>query len=65
MGNVVLPQLAAIVKNAEDTIDRELNYTVMSEDEFTFRKRRKDPFVTEVIEKAGVVLIGDEESLRN
>ncbi len=65
VGNVVLPQLAALVKNAEDTIGRELNYTVMSEDEFTFRKRRKDPFVIEVIEKAGVVLVGDEESLRN
>lgn len=63
VGNVVLPQLAAIVKKAEDKIGREVNYTVMSEDEFTFRKRRKDPFVTTVIEKIGVVLVGDEEDL--
>jgi len=65
VGNVVLPQLAALVKKAEDVVGREINYTVMSEDEFTFRRRRKDPFVTSVIEKIGVVLIGDEESLRN
>jgi len=65
VGNVVLPQLAALVKQSEDTLGREINYTVMSEDEFTFRKRRKDPFVTNVLEKMGVVLIGDEEDLRN
>jgi hypothetical protein len=65
VGNVVLPQLASLVKKAEDSIGRELNYTVMSEDEFTFRKRRKDPFVTAVLEKAGVILVGEEEILRN
>lgn len=65
IGSVVLPQLSALVKKAEDATGRELNYTVMSEDEFTFRKRRRDPFVIGVIEKAGVVLVGDEESLRN
>jgi DNA-binding transcriptional ArsR family regulator len=63
VGNVVLPQLAAIVKKAEETVGREINYTVMSEDEFTFRKRRKDPFVTQVLEKVGVVLVGDGEDL--
>jgi predicted transcriptional regulator len=63
VGNVVLPQLAALVKKAEDAVGREINYTVMSEDEFTFRKRRKDPFVAQVLEKIGVVLVGDEEDL--
>lgn len=63
VGNVVLPQLAALVKKAEDAVGREINYTVMSEDEFTFRKRRKDPFVIAVLEKIGVVLVGDEEEL--
>jgi len=63
VGNVVLPQLAALVKKAEDAVGREINYTVMSEDEFTFRKRRKDPFVASILERLGVVLIGDEEEL--
>ncbi|OGY21849.1 MAG: hypothetical protein A2126_01550 [Candidatus Woykebacteria bacterium GWB1_45_5] len=65
VGNVVLPQLAASVKKTEDEIGREINYTVMSDDEFTFRKRRKDPFVMKILENAGVVLIGDEEDLRH
>lgn len=63
VGNVVLPQLAAVVKKTEGNVGREINYTVMSEDEYVFRKRRKDPFVTAVLEKIGVVLIGDEEEL--
>jgi len=65
VGNVVLPQLAALVKKAEDAVGREINYTVMGEDEFTFRKRRKDPFVVGILEKTGVVLIGDEEDLHH
>jgi len=65
VGNVVLPQLASLVKKAEDSVGREINYTVMNEDEFTFRKRRKDPFLSRVLESIGVVLIGDEENLRN
>jgi DNA-binding transcriptional ArsR family regulator len=63
VGNVVLPQLAALVKKAEDAIGREINYTVMSEDEFTFRKRRKDPFVMKILGELGVVLIGDKEEM--
>ncbi|MCH7541457.1 hypothetical protein IH981_01610 [Patescibacteria group bacterium] len=65
VGNVVLPQLAALVKKSEDAIGREINYTVLSEDEFTFRRRRKDPFIMGVLEKIGVILIGDEEDLRS
>jgi len=64
VGNVVLPQLTALVKKAEDMVGREVNYTVMSEDEFTFRKRRRDPFATSLLERVGTVLIGDEEELR-
>lgn len=65
VGNIVLPELAALVKKAEELVGREINYTIMSEDEFTFRKRRKDPFITNVVERLGVVLIGDEEDLLN
>lgn len=63
VGNIVIPQLAQLVKKAENDVAREINYTVMSEDEFNFRKRRKDPFVTSILEKTRVVLIGDEEEM--
>lgn len=63
VGNVVIPQLAQIVKKAEEEVAREINYTVMTEDEFNFRKRRKDPFVTGILEKTRIMLIGDEEEI--
>ena len=63
VGNVVIPQLAQLVKRSEEEIGREINYTVMTEDEFNFRKRRKDPFVTGILEKTRIMLIGDEEEM--
>ncbi len=63
VGNVVIPQLAQLVKRSEEEIGREINYTVMTEDEFNFRKRRKDPFVVGILEKTRIMLIGDEEEI--
>lgn len=63
VGSVVLPQLAQLVKEAEGEVGREVNYTVMTEDEFTFRKHRRDPFVVGILEKPHVMLLGDEEEM--
>lgn len=63
VGSVVLPELAAFVKAEEVRRERELNYTVMTEEEFTFRKRRRDPFVLDILSGSRVMLIGDEEEL--
>lgn len=63
VGTVVLPELSQLVKQEEARRDRELNYTVMTEEEFAFRKRRRDPFVLSILEGSRVMLIGDEEEL--
>lgn len=60
VGVVVLPQLSIIVKEEEAKLGREINYTVMTEDEFNFRKTRRDPFVTGLLEKPRMMLVGDE-----
>jgi hypothetical protein len=65
VGSVVLPELGNLVKAEEAKRERELNYTVMTEDEFTFRKRRRDPFVLEILAGSRIMLIGDEEELVN
>lgn len=65
VGSVVLQELGAFVKAEEVKKERELNYTVMTEEEFTFRKRRRDPFVLEILSGSRVILIGDEEELVN
>lgn len=63
VGSVVLPELATFVKAEEVKKERELNYTVMTEEEFSFRKRRRDPFVLEILSGSRVMLVGDEEEL--
>ena len=63
MGNVVLPELSQIIKAEEARRDREINYTVMTEEEFSFRKSRRDPFVLSVLGGSRVMIVGDEEEL--
>lgn len=63
VGSVVLQELGAFVKAEEVKKERELNYTVMTEEEFSFRKRRRDPFVLEILSGSRLMLIGDEEEL--
>lgn len=63
VGTVVLPELAIIVKSEEGRRKKEINYTVMTEDEFNFRKRRQDPFINSIISGSRVMLIGDEDQL--
>lgn len=63
VGTVVLPELTLIVKQEETKRGQEINYTVMTEEEFVFRKKRLDPFIVSVISGSRVMLIGDEESM--
>lgn len=65
VGTVVLPELAQLVKQEEARRSNEINYTVMTEEEFTFRKRRRDPFVLSIMEVSRVMVVGDEEELVN
>lgn len=65
VGKVVIPELAQLVRAEEVRRDKELNYTVMSEEEFEFRKKRKDPFIIAILSKAKLIIIGDEEEILN
>ncbi len=63
IGEVVLPELATIIRVEESKRGREINYTVMSRDEFDFRKKRRDPFLLGILAGSRVMIIGDEETL--
>ncbi len=65
VGKVVLPELGQIVRQEEVKREKEINYTVMSEEEFDFRKKRRDPFVLDVLRGSRIMLLGDEEELVN
>ena len=63
VGTIVIPELSLLIRGEEERRKHEINYTVMTEEEFNFRKKRRDPFITSVIYGSRVMLIGDEELL--
>lgn len=63
VGQVVLPELAVLIRQEEGKLGRELNYTVMTEEEFEFRKKRRDPFIVDILSGGRTMIIGDEEEL--
>lgn len=63
VGTVVLPELTAIVKQEEAKRNREINYTVMTDEEYRFRVTKRDPFILDVLERPRIMLIGEEEAL--
>lgn len=63
VGDVVLPELANLIRVEESKRGEEINYTVMSREEFEFRKKRRDPFLLGILSGSRTMIIGDEESL--
>lgn len=63
VGTVVLPELALLIREEEKKRNAEINYTVMTEDEFGFRKKKRDPFILSILSGSRVMLIGDEEQM--
>ncbi|OGK10737.1 hypothetical protein A2767_07025 [Candidatus Roizmanbacteria bacterium RIFCSPHIGHO2_01_FULL_35_10] len=63
VGIIVVPEVAAIVGEAEKQFGREVNYTVMAEEEFAFRKKNNDPFIWRFLKQPKVMLVGTEDDL--
>ncbi|OGK62149.1 hypothetical protein A2334_04820 [Candidatus Roizmanbacteria bacterium RIFOXYB2_FULL_38_10] len=63
VGLVVVPELTPIVSEIEKEFGREINYTVMTDDEFAFRKKNNDPFIWRFLKQPKVMLVGVEEEL--
>lgn len=63
VGEVVLPELANLIRVEESKRGKEINYTVMSREEFDFRKKRRDPFLLGILSGSRIMVMGDEESL--
>lgn len=61
IGDVVLPELTVLIKEEEKRIGREINYAVFSDEEFEFRKTRRDPFIMDVLYDSRALVIGSED----
>lgn len=60
VGKVIMPQIALLVKEFEEERQAEVNYSCMTEDEFSYRLSRKDPFITTILTQPRVMLIGED-----
>lgn len=63
VGIIVTPEVAKIIAEEEKNYGREINYTVMSEEEFRFRKKNNDPFIWRFLKQPKIMIIGSEEEL--
>lgn len=63
VGQIVLPELQAIVADEQARREREINYSVMDEPEFAFRVKRRDPFILGVLVQPKIMLLGDEQEM--
>lgn len=61
VGTVPVAEIAKIAKEEGDKRGVEVNYSVMTADEFSFRKKNKDPFLVSILQKGRLVLIGHED----
>ncbi|MBD3366123.1 hypothetical protein GF360_02140 [candidate division WWE3 bacterium] len=60
VGKPDLSFLKSLVEHAEEKLDREINYSVMTLEEFNHRKRSNDQFINRVLSQGRTMLIGDE-----
>lgn len=63
VGDIVLPELASLIRTEESKQSREINYSVMSREEFDFRKKRRDPFLLGILSGSRIMILGDEDDL--
>jgi len=61
LGKVDLTVLDKIVKEEEARIGQEINYTVLTEEEFEFLKKRKDNLIVNILLEPRLVIYGSEE----
>jgi hypothetical protein len=61
VGRPNVPVLSEIVKASQQHHGHEINYAMLTEEQFKFRKKRRDPFVMGFLQQTWINLIGDEE----
>lgn len=63
VGIMVVPEIVSVLADAEKQFGREINYTVMTEEEFAFRKKNNDPFIWKFLKSPKIMLVGAEDEL--
>jgi hypothetical protein len=48
---------------AKSELGFDINYTVMTDEEFVYRKRNNDPFIGKFLKQPKVMIVGQEDEL--
>ncbi len=63
VGRVIIPEIGELVREEEKRRGREVNYTVVGQDEFSMRLKNRDPFVVDLLLGDRVFIIGEPTGL--
>ncbi len=63
VGDLNMKVVSSAIKEAEKEMKREIRYTVMEEEELDFRKKRRDTFILNILNKHKIMIVGDENRL--
>lgn len=63
VGIIVVIEIESLIKEVEKEYGRPINYSTMTENEFTFRKKNNDPFIWRFLKQPKIMLVGVEEEL--
>ena len=63
VGIVIVVEIESLIKEVEKEFGRPINYSIMTESEFIFRKKNNDPFIWRFLKQPKIMLVGVEEEL--
>lgn len=63
IGVIIVPEVVTLISEEEKIFGSEINYTIMTEEEFLFRKKNNDPFVWTFLKQPKIMIVGNEENL--
>jgi DNA-binding transcriptional ArsR family regulator len=63
VGLMVSPEVVKIISEEEKKYGSEINYTLMNEEEFNFRKKNNDPFIWGFLKQPKIMIVGEESEL--
>lgn len=61
VGLIVVPEVQSLITQAEKEFGQEINYTIMTEEEFIFRKKNNDPFIWRFLKQPKIIFVGQED----
>lgn len=64
VGDMPAPKLSSAIKSIEKSEGRELNYSVLSYDEFYYRLSVRDKFITEILKSKHTVVLDTDNVLK-